>query len=465
MNSIKKRLVVNFMFVIIITVVILEIFLISIIKQHYYKGLEDNLYNQLLISSDLYSRYFSDASLEENILNNVDSFWKQTSAQVQILDLEGNVLMDSIGIAPASLIDNEDVKKALLGQKGRWVGMVDYDTVAVMSVAYPLMARGEIVGVLRFISTLREVQKEVQRIALLFIAFGGLVILISGFVGFILANTIVGPLKQVTLAAEKMALGDFKAKSDVKVKDEIGKLSNTLNYMASEIVKKEQLKNDFISSVSHELRTPLTSIKGWAITLKNGFEDKEMLADGLDIIEKESDRLTQMVEELLDFSKFISEKSELDYEEVNISNVMEHIKKQLTPRAVRDNISFEVECSQQMPSTYTDENKLKQIFINLLDNAFKFTPQGGRVLFTAEFKNNEFIFKVKDTGSGISQEELPKIKEKFYKGKSSKSSNGIGLSICDEIIRLMKGQFHIYSELNSGTEAIVKLPLREGKTT
>ncbi|HWR60140.1 MAG TPA: HAMP domain-containing sensor histidine kinase [Clostridia bacterium] len=461
MKSIKKRLVVNFLFIIIITVVILEISLIGLVRQNYYKNLEDNLSNQIKISSDLYFRYFSDATLHENVLNNVDTFWKQASVQVEIIDTSGNILMDSIGVIPPDASQMEDVQKALAGQKGKWIGNVEYDTEKVMAISHPLSSGNEIVGVLRFIASLREINRDIRRIALVFVGFGGMVILISGFFSLFLANSIVRPLKEVTDSAEKMASGDFKAESTKQSEDEIGKLSDTLNYMAREILKREQLKNDFISSVSHELRTPLTSIKGWAVTLKNGFEDRDILMDGLDIIEKESDRLTHMVEELLDFSKFISGKITLEKKPVELTSILEHIRKQLSPRAAREQIDFQVSYGPDFPLLDADENRLKQVFINLLDNAFKFTPPGGSISLEAYYTGEAFFFRIKDTGCGIAEEELPKIKEKFYKGKSSKSQNGIGLSICDEIIRLMHGTLEIKSRTEQGTEVLITLPQQE----
>lgn len=460
MKSIKKRLVSSFLYIIIITVVILEILIINIVRENYYKNLEDNMYNQIRISSDLYLRYFSDTSLLENVLNNVDTFWKQTTAQVQIIDTSGNVLMDSIGLPPINLSQMEDVKKALDGQKGKWVGSVNYDNERVMTIAYPLKSGSNIVGALRFTSSLREVNREINEIAVVFIGIGLIVILISGIMSVFLSNTIVEPLKEVTLVAEKMAGGDYKIKSSKRYDDEVGKLSDTLNYMAEEILKEDQLKNEFISSISHELRTPLTSIKGWAVTLKNkDISSTNMLFDGLDIIEKESDRLTAMVEELLDFSNFTSGKITLKRERVNIIDVILQIKTQLTPKAEREDINFRVELNENIPFIFSDENRLKQVFINILDNAFKFTPSQGSVTLTLDMIENSLVIKVIDTGCGISPEELPRVKEKFFKGKSSKSQNGIGLSICDEIIKLMNGTFEIKSEVDKGTEVVIILPL------
>ncbi len=460
MKSIKKRLVSNFLFIIIITVVILEVLIINIVRENYYKNLEDNMYNQIRVSSDLYLRYFSDSSLSDNVLNNVDTFWKQTTAQVQIVDLSGNVLMDSIGVTPENILQMEDVKKALNGERGRWIGNVNYYNERVMTIAYPLKSSSSIVGALRFISSLSEVNREIKEIAIVFIGIGLVVILISGVMSIFLSNTIVEPLKEVTGVAEKMAAGNYKIQSKKRYDDEVGKLSDTLNYMAEEIQKDDQLKNEFISSMSHELRTPLTSIKGWAITLKNkNVSSTNMLFDGLDIIEKESDRLTSMVEELLDFSKFTSGKITLKNERLNIIDVILQIKTQLTPRAIRENIDFKVEFNENVPFIFSDENRLKQVFINILDNSFKFTSIGGSVILNLDFIENKIVIKISDTGCGIPPDELPRVKEKFFKGKSSKSQNGIGLSICDEIIKLMNGTFEIESEIDKGTEVVITLPV------
>ena len=464
MIGIKKRLILNFIFVVVITVLILEVLIANIVRHNYYNNLESSLYNQIKFSAELYDRYFSDSSLYDNVINNVDTFWKQSSAQVELIDTSGKVLMDSIGYSPPPEANMPDVKEALMGQKGTWIGKVDYSKHPVMAVSYPLKSQTKIVGVIRFISSLERVNEDVKSVERVFMLIGGIVIIISSIISLFLSNSIVNPLKDVTEVAEKMAAGNFTVQSVKKHDDEIGKLSDTLNYMADEILKKEQLKNHFISSVSHELRTPLTSIKGWAITLKEGnFEDKSMLKDGLEIIEKETDRLSSMVEELLDFSRFVAGKITMEKEAVVVREVVEHIHKQLKPRAERENIEFIVECDEDIPTMYSDANRLKQVFINILDNSFRFTPAGGTVIFKASLKGSENVsFYFVDTGCGIPEEDIPKVKEKFYKGKNSKSRNGIGLSVCDEIISLMNGSFEINSEVGKGTETLIVIPIGEG---
>ncbi len=457
MKGIRGRLTANFMIVILISVAVLEILLIYTVHQNYYDSLRGNLTNQIKISADMYSQYYSDASLEDNILYNVDAFWNQSNARVEIVDRDGEIIMDSMGTFPEPEEAKDDIREALNDRMGEWVGKLNGQKV--MAVAYPLKSGGEIVGALRLIASTDEIDQDIRSTVNIFIIIGVFVVVVVGLLSIFLANTILVPLKEVTTAAEGMAQGDFQIKSIKKRDDEIGKLSDTLNYMADEITKREALKNDFISSVSHELRTPLTSIMGWAITLQSEkFQEKETLNDGLGIIAKESERLTQMVEELLDFSKFVSGRIKLECRNVNLAGLLEDIRKQLTPRAMRENITFTVSYPEDLPDLIADANRLKQLFINILDNAFNFTEAEGTVNFQAETVGREYRFTITDTGCGIPPEELPMVKEKFYKGKSSHSKNGIGLSICEEIVTLMKGRMEIHSEVNVGTTVVITLP-------
>src|SRR5699024_7513615 len=367
-KSIKTRLVRSFMLVIIITVLILEIVLTNSVREYYYTSVEDILTSQIEYSTEFYSRYFSTLDLEDIITDDIDLFWRYTDAQVQILSLDGELLMDSLGIEFEDNIDTSDILKAKDGEKGVWIGNVDYDDHTVMSVSLPLENQDETIGIVRFVTSLEGVNQVINRISALLITMGIVVIIISGIVSWLLANSIVIPLVEVTYVAEKLADGQYKTKSEVKLDDEIGRLSDTLNYMAEEILKREQIKNDFISSISHELRTPLTSIKGWAVTLKSmDVNGDELLNDGLDIIEDESDRLSKMVEDLLDFSRFISGRISLDKELFNLRDTLDMLAIQYTPRANNNDITFLLNIDEKVQNVIADENRIKQVLINLLD--------------------------------------------------------------------------------------------------
>lgn len=460
-KSIKTRLVINFMLIIIITVFIAELIFLKATKNYYYKNIEDILTNQIEFSISYYLRYFSSNDLEDIIIDDIDIFWKHTDAQVQIINKEGKLLMDSLGIMDIGSI-SPDIEKAIKGEKATWIGNVGYYDKTVMSVAMPIKDEDEIVGIIRFISSLEETRKAINKISVFSMGMGLIVILISGLVSIFLANSIVKPLQEVTKVAEKMAKGKLKTRSKIVINDEIGKLSSTLNYMAEELIKKEEVKNDFISSISHELRTPLTSIKGWAITLQSEeLYNNEILIDGLNIIEKKSDRLANIVEELLDFSKFVSGRIKLERNSFSIKDTIEIISKQLRPRILDNKIEFKTSIDSNLDLIYGDENRLKQVLINILDNAIKFTPEEGKISLEANRYKHNLILKIEDNGCGIPESDLPNIKEKFYKGNSKNSNTGIGLSICNEIIKLHDGSIDILSKVNQGTTVIIEIPLGE----
>jgi len=446
--------------VIVFTVITLEVFLTISLEKYYYQNMESLLSKQIKGSVDFYNNYFSSSSLKENVENNDDIFWKNTSAEVQIIDNSGMMLMDSIGNFNEEHIEDDDVKKALLGELGTFTKKDKSTKENFMYVSYPLKSSNKIEGVLRFVTSLSEVDALINKIIILFLGVGALVIVISGVSSIFISNTIVGPLDEVNTLAKKFASGNFNERLEKRRNDEIGELSDTFNFMAEEIQKNQKLKNEFIASVSHELRTPLTSIKGWAATIRSGsLEDKEEMLVGLNIIEKESERLTVMVEELLDFSKFISGKAPLKKEYVNIQSIISYIEKQFMPKSLRHNINFTCEIQEDLVPVFADEKRLNQVIINILDNAFNFTKEGGKVTLKACSTGNNICIIVKDNGIGISRLDLPKVTEKFFKGRTSMSQNGIGLSLSSEIIEMHNGKLDISSEYGMGTEVKIFLPL------
>ena len=191
----------------------------------------------------------------------------------------------------------------------------------------------------------------------------------------------------------------------------------------------------------------MTSIKGWAVVLKSAREDERTLInDGLNIIENETDRLSKMVEELLDFSRFISGRIQLEKDSLNITDVLNDIAKQMRPRAELNKIEFQSNIDPEKAILIGDENRIRQLLINLLDNAIKFTATDGFVRLTSNVLEDVIVILITDNGQGIDKDEIQHVKEKFYKGKHSKSHSGIGLSIADEIANLHQGELNIYSE-------------------
>ena len=460
-NKIGKRLVRSFLIIILITISIIDIFLLFAFSSYYYNNISKELIQRMEVSLEIYRRDYSDKSIEDLIYEDSDIFLSNTNAEVQILDKNKNLLSDSIGRLASNSIETIDVMAAEKGEIKTWRGEDSQTGEAIMSVAGPIKNNeGEIIGYLRFISSIEGVKSAILKTIISLFVFTLFVALVTTMVSLLISKSIVTPILELTEVAKTMLKGNYEEKAKIFEDDEIGELAKTLNAMSDEIINKDRIKNDFISSISHELRTPLTSIKGWAVVLKDAKEDeKELMEDGLNIIENEADRLAKMVEELLDFSRYISGRITLDKDVFDITQTCLDISKQMRPRAKSNNIELITELPEESILINADENRIKQLLINLLDNAIKFTSDKGWVKFQMTREADLVQIMVSDNGMGMTKEELAHVKEKFYKGKHSKSHSGIGLSISDEITKLHQGKLEIFSEENIGTTVKVSLPL------
>ncbi|MFR3065319.1 MULTISPECIES: sensor histidine kinase [Peptoniphilus] len=464
-NKIGKRLVRSFLIIILITISIIDIFLLFAFSSYYYNNISKELIQRMEVSLEIYRRDYSDKSIEDLIYEDSDIFLSNTNAEVQILDKDKNLLSDSIGRLASNPIETSDVLAAEGGEIKTWKGEESQTGEAIMSVAGPIKNNeGETIGYLRFISSMEEVKAAIFKTIISLLIFTLFVALLTTTVSLLISKSIVRPILELTEVAKTMLKGNYEEKAKVFEDDEIGELAKTLNAMSDEIINKDRIKNDFISSISHELRTPLTSIKGWAVVLKDAKEDeKDLMEDGLNIIENEADRLAKMVEELLDFSRYISGRITLDKEIIDISQTCLDISKQMRPRAKSNNIELITDLPKESILINADENRIKQLLINLLDNAIKFTSDKGWVKFQMLKEDDKVQIMISDNGMGMTKEELAHVKEKFYKGKHSKSHSGIGLSISDEITKLHQGSLEIFSEENIGTTVKVSLPIEVDK--
>ena len=273
-------------------------------------------------------------------------------------------------------------------------------------------------------------------------------------------RSIVRPVRVISDTAKKIAQGDFNAKIDKMYDDEIGDLCDSINDMAKELGASERMKNDFISSVSHELRTPLTAIKGWAETM-HGTElpDKATFDKGIDIIVKESTRLTGIVEELLDFSRMQNESMILRFEKLDILAELDEVLYMMRDRAISEGKHLLYDQPESMPAIMADKNKLKQVFLNIVDNALKYTPAEGVVGIQVLSEAQSVRVIVTDTGCGIAPDDLPRVKDKFFKANQSVRGSGIGLAIADEIVQKHGGNLEIESGIGVGTTVTITLPV------
>ncbi|MDE6133551.1 MAG: HAMP domain-containing histidine kinase, partial [Oscillospiraceae bacterium] len=314
----------------------------------------------------------------------------------------------------------------------------------------------------RLVSSMEQIDRSVSVITMIFIIICLAILILMFSSGLYFIKSIVIPVRQIGTTARRYAVGDFSVRITKKNDDEIGELCDIVNHMASELELSEQMKNDFISSVSHELRTPLTAIKGWAETVGSMPDDAETIARGMRVITSESERLSRMVEDLLDFSRMQNGRFSLNKNTMDILAELGDAVLIYTEKARCEGIDVIYDEPDMLPFVYGDRNRLRQVFVNIIDNAIKYSDKGGVVSVQATMSDARHIeVDISDTGCGISPQDLPKVKTKFYKANHTRRGSGIGLAVADEIVTLHGGKLEIFSEQGVGTTVTITLPVQK----
>lgn len=432
------------------------------LRYYYYQSVESALVSR----AELYERTLElseeNAALPWSARSRelIAYFTDKDKMELQVLDTDGRVLLSSTGFVPLATSGYPDIAAVTQEDASQsvWRGRIATGEM-VMALSVPISSpQGETVGALRYVVSLAPVNKYILMLtALVFVV----ILLIAFFVllsGSYFISSIVNPVRQIGRTARRIAGGEYDARLDKPYDDEIGELCDTINFMAGEISTAERMKNEFISSISHELRTPLTAIKGWSETMQSTPEDRELMAQGLTVIGNEAQRLTGLVEELLDFSRMESGRIKLRCEPLDVASVIEEAVFLFRDRAARANIHLEYCETGALPPLCGDAARIKQVFVNLLDNAVKYSRAGDRVRVEAAAMPQGVQVVVSDTGIGIAADSLPKVRQRFYQADPNNPGSGLGLALADEIVSMHGGRMDIESEQDVGTTVTVLLP-------
>ncbi|WP_424766981.1 ATP-binding protein [Paenibacillus sp. sgz302251] len=460
MKSVQTRMVWSYLLLIVLVVGVLGGVFATFMWNYYYGSAHSSIKQRAESALTLHSRSLSSLSIQDQA-DYMLQYMVEGGTRLQLLDSAGQIRMDSDGFAADVRYMTGDVRAAAGGLTGSWRGVDPYYGERVISITIPIWNKTRVVSMLRYSASLKQVDEMVSLLIRMAAVVGiGVVLLFLGLSLF-LAQRIVRPIRELTRAARYMAEGDWTRRALRRNDDEIGQLAETLNTMVMELSKREKLKNDFISSISHELRTPLTSIKGWSETLKESepSEDKEEVKLGLSIISKETERLSGLVEDLLDFSKLSARTMELHTEMLDFNGPVKETVSQLAVREEQTKVRLLAAYGKSPMLVRGDANRLKQVMINLIDNAFKFTPAGGTIRIATGIEREYAWLSVADTGCGIEAEDLPHVTEKFYKANTGQGGSGLGLAICKEIIELHGGQLVVDSERGAGTIVTIRMPI------
>ena len=458
-EGLRRRIIKYYFTIIIITIALFEGLFIFYIQNYYYDSVKQSLANHAAYTKDTYTTIGNESSSFEYKVNNIiekEKLRANSKYAVQIIDKDKNLIIDQYGFRTNEKVDYEDVDNALRDSNNLtpYTYRITDTNEHLMSISVPLKVNNVIEGVVRYTVTLNAIDKTIFKLVLGLILAGVFILLITISISLRFAETLIQPLRELKEFANELAHGNYNIKlKNKKIRnDEIGDLAQTFEHMATEIDKTRRLKEEFISSISHELRTPLTSIKGWSETL--GYENitRDELDLGLGIIQDETERLIKLVEELLDFSRLSSDRIRLQVDIVDVEALVKGVVNQLKVKAIENNIKllskFEV---ADLNPIQGDKNRLRQVLINLIQNAIKFTPPEGEIDVIVSQDEEFTTIKVKDTGSGIKKENLEKVLDKFFQEDINKSGSGLGLAISNEIVKLHGGKMKIESEKDIGT--------------
>ncbi len=434
-----------------------------------FSSLYASLYTQKIeaLATD-YSEEFASLSntdsktFKDSAIIMAQEFDYKDKIEVQVIDKNGKVFVSTTGFSTDGSEMPDYIRAKESGKLETFKGKSSTKQAIMAGTVMLYSNDGEELGAYRWVTSMSRANRLMAIVTAIIILLCVLMLSVMVITGLFFVKSIVNPIRDVSNIARTIARGDFESRIEIKSDDEIGELCDAINFMASELHNSESIKNDFISSVSHELRTPLTAIRGWGETAKMSLNtDHELVSRGLDVVLSEADRLSSLVEELLDFSRMQTGRLSLVSQPMDVTLILNESADMYKELAKKQDIDLVVSVPSEEITVLGDKNRLKQVFINVIDNAVKYTNAGGQVLVNLDTEEACVRITVTDTGVGIPAEDIDRVKEKFYKANKTVRGSGIGLAVADEIIKQHDGLLFVESTENVGTKVTVVLPIYE----
>ena len=463
-KGIRKRWMLNSISAVLLIVLFAVAAFSAAITSYFYSTMSIGLNSRITAALPYFSSGKSRSEYYQSASNYVQNFTEKNRLELQIINPSGSIYESTNDLTISGSYPNTpDVTGAIEERKqSSWSGTAPVTGERIMSVSAPIVSRnGTLIGVIRMVTSLSRADIQVVKIVAAALAVGATIVLLVYFSNLYFVRSIVEPVTAVTDTAKRIAAGSYGIQMEKKYDDEVGDLIDAVNDMSMKIKQSEKMKSEFISSVSHELRTPLTAINGWAETIMNGeVRDASDVKKGMGIIVSEARRLTNMVEELLEFSRIEDGRFTLSVEPMDIKAELEDAVYTYTEFFRREGITLtHTDCEEEFPPIPGDPERMRQVFCNLLDNAAKHGGSGKRIDTAIRREGDAAVITIRDYGPGIPEEELPHVKYKFYKGSSKARGSGIGLAVCEEIVTRHNGRLDIGNAEGGGCIVTIRLPI------
>lgn len=464
-KGIRQRWLLNSISILVMILVVVVAAFSLIIKNYYDSSILTDMESKARMAASYFSteassyNYNSSGDYLTAAQDYVSSFEDGTRIELQFLNPGGKVIYSSNGLTLSGTMPGTgDITQVQSYQEvATWKGVSSQTGERITAVSAPLLYNGELVGIMRYVTSMRLVDRQVLVMTLVAVILSVSILILVYISNIYFVRSIVDPVKNITGIARRIAGGSYGIQVEKKFDDEVGDLTDAINDMSLRIKQAESMKSEFISSVSHELRTPLTAIKGWAETLHEG-ADPDTTEKGMNVIIRESERLSGLVEELLDFSRLQNNRMRLMVSRLDILAELDEAVYMFTDRARTEEKQLNYEETTALPPVYGDVDRLRQVFVNIIDNALKYTSPGGTITVSSREDSGWVRVVISDTGCGIPAEHLPNVKKKFYKANQLVRGSGIGLAVADEIVRLHGGALDIQSQEDVGTTVTISLP-------
>ena len=460
-RGIRQRWLANSVSVVLFMVVLAVVGFSLAMAGYYYDSMEEGLKARAGSAASFFRNY-TETEYRRTAKSYVDNFSEKSRLELQFIEPDGSILYSSYGLTAGTMPATPDIAGAFENAvMTPWRGRDPSTDERIMAATAPVIYQGNLVGAVRVVTSMMEVDRQLL-LATGMVALIGIALLAMLYISnLFFVRSIIDPLAGIIQTTRRIADGSYGIQLEKTYDDEIGELTDAINDMSLKIRQAEKVQTEFISSVSHELRTPLTAINGWAETIMNGeLQEPEDVKKGMSIIVSEARRLTNMVEELLEFSRISDGRFTLSVEALDLKAELEDAVYTYREFFRRDGIvlNYSDDCTEESIDIIGDPERLRQVFCNLLDNAAKHGGAGKRIDVSVRQEEQTAVITIRDYGPGIPEDELPFVKNKFYKGSSKARGSGIGLAVCQEIIDRHEGELELDNAEGGGCAVTIRIP-------
>ena len=465
-GGLRKRWLLNTAGVVFLLGVVCVLAVTASFAAYYYSNMQSDMEDRAQTTTEFFANYLDQNynSFYQSCITYAQTFADRNILELQFINTQGDLVASSYGPWAGQSPKTPEIQDAV-SKRGAipFVGKNPSTGERIMAVSCPMIySNGEVIGVLRYVTSTRLADQQIIFVALICFMVLMMVLVVVLLSSRYYIRSIMIPVAEIIEKAKRIASGSYGVQIQTRYQDEIGELAQTINEMSTKIAQNEKMQADFISQLSHELRTPLTVINGWSETL---LADENMDAEtrqGLKIISSEAERLTEMVMDLLDFTRMQDGRMTLSVEPTDLRAVFEETVYMYGSRLKQEGIELNYEeCDEDIPEISCDPKRLRQVFLNILDNAAKHGGEGKRIDASISYEEDAVVVRIRDYGPGIPEDEIPLVKKKFYKGSSKARGTGIGLAVCDEIVEMHGGTLTLENAQGGGTLVTVRLPSAE----